>query len=131
MPVRQGHAATSNAAVTVGPIPPKEQPKMRRVNHQVRLATRPVGEPQPTDWAHIDEAIGEPGDGEFLVRVLYLSIDPAMRGWMNAGRSYIRPVEIGEVMRAGAVGQVVASRHSGFAVGDHSFESCMQRVCGA
>ncbi|MFF9816523.1 NADP-dependent oxidoreductase [Streptomyces sp. NPDC014006] len=92
---------------------------MRRANHQVRLAARPVGEPQPTDWAHTDEVIDEPGDGEFLVRVLYLSIDPAMRGWMNAGRSYIRPVEIGEVMRAGAIGQVIASRHTGFAVGDH------------
>ncbi|MEU6546203.1 NADP-dependent oxidoreductase [Streptomyces sp. NPDC046859] len=92
---------------------------MSGTNHQVRLAARPVGEPRPTDWEHTREPVGEPGDGEFLVQVLYLSIDPAMRGWMNAGRSYIRPVEIGEVMRAGAIGRVIASRHPGFAVGDH------------
>ena len=92
---------------------------MSTINRQIRLAARPVGEPSPTDWEHAEEPAGQPGDGEFLVQVLCLSIDPAMRGWMNAGRSYIRPVEIGEVMRAGAVGRVVASRHSGFAVGDH------------
>ncbi|MDT9701217.1 NADP-dependent oxidoreductase [Streptomyces sp. P17] len=92
---------------------------MSKTNHQVRLAARPVGEPRPTDWEHTEEPVGEPADSEFLVQVLCLSIDPAMRGWMNAGRSYIRPVEIGEVMRAGAVGRVIASRHPGFAVGDH------------
>jgi len=92
---------------------------MSGTNHQVRLAARPVGEPRPTDWEHTREPVGEPADGEFLVQVLYLSIDPAMRGWMNAGRSYIRPVGIGDVMRAGAIGRVVASRHPGFAVGDH------------
>lgn len=92
---------------------------MSRTNHQLRLAARPVGEPRSTDWQHVEEPVAEPGDGEFLVQVLHLSIDPAMRGWMNAGKSYIRPVEIGEVMRAGAVGRVIASRHPGFAVGDH------------
>ncbi|WP_405603915.1 NADP-dependent oxidoreductase [Streptomyces sp. NBC_01410] len=92
---------------------------MSRTNRQLRLAARPVGEPRPTDWQHVEEPVAEPGDGEFLVQVLYLSIDPAMRGWMNAGKSYIRPVEIGEVMRAGAVGRVIATRHPGFAVGDH------------
>ena len=92
---------------------------MSRTNHQLRLAARPVGQPRPTDWEHVEEAVGEPGDGELQVQVLYLSIDPAMRGWMNAGKSYIRPVEIGEVMRAGAVGRVIASRHPDFAIGDH------------
>ncbi|MFF3689914.1 NADP-dependent oxidoreductase [Streptomyces sp. NPDC002187] len=92
---------------------------MSRTNRQLRLAARPVGQPRSTDWEHVEEPAGEPGDGELLVQVLYLSIDPAMRGWMNAGKSYIRPVEIGEVMRAGAVGRVVASRHPGFSVGDH------------
>nr|WP_205614888.1 NADP-dependent oxidoreductase [Streptomyces chartreusis] len=92
---------------------------MSRINRQVRLAARPVGEPRPTDWEHVEEPVGQPGDGEFLMQVLCLSIDPAMRGWMNAGRSYIRPVELGEVMRAGAVGRVIESRHSGFAIGDH------------
>ncbi|MDI9835288.1 NADP-dependent oxidoreductase [Streptomyces sp. KAU_LT] len=103
---------------------------MSATNHQVRLAARPVGEPRPTDWEHTREPVGEPGDGEFLVQVLYLSIDPAMRGWMNAGRSYIRPVEIGEVMRAGAIGRVIASRHPGFAVGDHVSGSFgVQKFC--
>ncbi|WP_173434273.1 NADP-dependent oxidoreductase [Allosalinactinospora lopnorensis] len=92
---------------------------MSRINHQVRLAARPVGQVRPTDWEHTEEPVAEPGDGELLVQVLYLSIDPAMRGWMNAGKSYIPPVEVGEVMRAGAVGRVIASRHPGFAVGDH------------
>ena len=62
---------------------------------------------------------GGPGPGEVLVKVLYLSLDPAMRGWMNAGRSYIAPVEIGEVMRAGGAGRVIASANPAFAVGDH------------
>ncbi|WP_406301843.1 NADP-dependent oxidoreductase [Streptomyces sp. NBC_00885] len=92
---------------------------MSRTNRQLRLAARPVGEPRSTDWQQVEEPVAESGDGEFLVQVLYLSIDPAMRGWMNAGKSYIRPVEIGEVMRAGAVGRVIASRHPEFSVGDH------------
>ncbi|MEV4641409.1 NADP-dependent oxidoreductase [Actinoplanes sp. NPDC049548] len=90
-----------------------------RTNHQYRLAARPVGLPQPTDWQYAEETVTEPADGQLLVEVAYLSLDPAMRGWMNEGKSYIRPVEIGEVMRAGGVGRVIASRHPGFAVGDH------------
>ena len=62
--------------------------------------------------------MAEPGPGGVLVETLYLSLDPAMRGWMNEGKSYIAPVEIGAVMRAGGVGQVIASRHPAFAVGD-------------
>ena len=88
------------------------------VNHQVRLAARPVGLPKPSDWQLTEEGVREPGEGEFLVRVEYLSLDPAMRGWMNEGRSYIRPVQVGEVMRAGAAGHVIASRHPGFREGD-------------
>ena len=61
----------------------------------------------------------EPGDGELLVKVLYISLDPAMRGWMNEGRSYIPAVEIGAVMRALAVGRVIASKNPKYAVGDH------------
>jgi len=87
-------------------------------NHQIRLAARPVGLPKATDWQATEEAVREPGDGGVLVQVLALSLDPAMRGWMNEGRSYIRPVALGEVMRAGGVGRVVASRNAAFAVGD-------------
>ena len=88
-------------------------------NAQFRLAARPVGLPKPTDWQATSEPVREIVDGEVLVKVLYLSLDPAMRGWMNEGKSYIRPVAIGEVMRAGGVGVVVASRSPKFAVGDH------------
>ena len=72
-----------------------------------------------TDWAFRTEPVPEPGEGQFLVRVMYISLDPAMRGWMNDARSYVPPVGIGEVMRAGGVGRVVASRHPDFAVGNH------------
>jgi len=88
-------------------------------NHQVRLAARPVGLPKATDWSYTKEAVGEPVAGNFLVKVLYISLDPAMRGWMNEGRSYMPPVAIGEVMRALAIGRVIASRNPVFAVGDH------------
>ena len=89
---------------------------MSAVNHQFRLAARPVGLPKRSDWSLTEEPVPEPSDGEFLVKILYISLDPAMRGWMNEGRSYIAPVGIGEVMRAGAVGRVIASKHTGFAV---------------
>ena len=87
-------------------------------NHQIRLAARPVGLPKASDWQATEEAVGEPGEGGVLVKVLALSLDPAMRGWMNEGKSYIPPVGIGEVMRAGGVGVVAASRSPAFAVGD-------------
>src|SRR6266699_4101764 len=87
-------------------------------NHQVRLAARPSGLPRATDWELTSEPAPEPGPGQVTVQVSHLSIDPAMRGWMNAGASYIPPVEIGAGMRAGAVGRVTASEHPGFAVGD-------------
>jgi NADPH-dependent curcumin reductase CurA len=87
-------------------------------NHQFRLAARPVGLPKPTDWQQVSEPVREIGDGEIVVKALYLSLDPAMRGWMNEGKSYIRPVAIGEVMRAGGVGVVVASKSPRFAAGD-------------
>ncbi len=88
-------------------------------NHQVRLAARPRGLPTPDVWEHTTEEVADPGPGQFLVKMEYLSLDPAMRGWMNEGRSYIPPVGLGEVMRAGAVGAVVASQHDAFAIGEH------------
>jgi NADPH-dependent curcumin reductase len=84
---------------------------MSAVNHQFRLAARPVGLPKRSDWSLTEEPVPEPSDGEFLVKILYISLDPAMRGWMNEGRSYIAPVGIGEVMRAGAVGRVILEAH--------------------
>jgi len=88
------------------------------VNHQVRLASRPVGLATAANWQFTEEPVAEPGDGQVLVKTLVLSLDPAMRGWLNEGKSYIPPVGIGEVMRAGGIGRVVASKDPGFAVGD-------------
>ena len=88
------------------------------VNHQCRLAARPVGNPKASDWQFTEEAVADPGPGGLVVQVLAISLDPAMRGWMNEGKSYIPPVGLGEVMRAGGIGRVVASQHPGFAVGD-------------
>jgi len=88
-------------------------------NHQIRLASRPVGLPTRDNWSFTTEPVGEPADGGVLVKTLFLSLDPAMRGWMNDVKSYIPPVGIGEVMRAGGVGVVVASKNPAFAVGDH------------
>jgi NADPH-dependent curcumin reductase CurA len=89
------------------------------VNHQVRLAARPVGMPTAANWSHTTEAVTEPAEGGVTLKTLALSLDPAMRGWMNEGKSYIPPVGIGEVMRAGGVGVVVASKSDQYAVGDH------------
>jgi hypothetical protein len=94
---------------------------MSSTNHQVRLAARPSGLPKPSDWSFTEEPIPTPSTGELVVAVSHLSLDPAMRGWMNAGASYIDPVEVGDVMRAGAVGKVIACEHAGFAVGDHVY----------
>jgi NADPH-dependent curcumin reductase len=87
-------------------------------NTQVRLAARPVGLPTRADWDIVQLPVEPPPAGGVLVQTLYLSLDPAMRGWMNEGKSYIAPVALGEVMRAGGIGRVVASHHPGFGVGD-------------
>ncbi len=87
-------------------------------NHQIRLTARPVGLPKDSDCSFTEEPVSLPAEGGVLVRSTHLSLDPAMRGWMNEGKSYIAPVGIGEVMRAGGVGVVVASKNPAFAVGD-------------
>jgi len=87
-------------------------------NHQIRLASRPVGLPTAANWQSTTEPVAGPAAGGLLLKTLALSLDPAMRGWMNEGKSYIPPVALGEVMRAGGVGRVIASEHPGFAVGD-------------
>ena len=88
------------------------------MSRQVRLAARPVGEVKQSDFECVEVPVEDPGEGQFTVEITHISIDPAMRGWMNAGRSYIDPVEIGDVMRALTLGRVTASRHPGFAEGD-------------
>ena len=91
---------------------------MTERNRTVRLARRPHGAVTRDEFTIEDEARPVPGDGEILVRVRFISIDPAMRGWMNEGRSYVPPVALGDVMRALAVGEVVESNHDGFSPGD-------------
>jgi NADPH-dependent curcumin reductase len=88
------------------------------ISRQWRLAARPVGEIRESDFELVEAPVPEPGDGQFIVAVTHISLDPAMRGWMNAGRSYIPPVEIGEVMRALTLGRIIDSRNDQFAIGD-------------
>ena len=90
----------------------------RLQNRVVRLVARPVGEANRSDFSFTDEPVPALEDGQILIRTLFLSLDPAMRGWMNEGKSYIPPVGLGEVMRAGGVGEVIASNNPKFAVGD-------------
>ena len=88
------------------------------INHQVRLNAHPVGMPGPETWRFTTEPIAAPAEGEFLSKVLCISMDPAMRVWLNAGDSYVRHVGLGEVMRASVVATVIASKHPGFSPGD-------------
>jgi NADPH-dependent curcumin reductase CurA len=88
------------------------------MNTVVRLARRPRGLVTREDFTIGEEALPEPGEGEFRVKAGYVSLDPAMRGWMNEGRSYVPPVGIGEVMRGFSAGHVDASRHPSFKEGD-------------
>ena len=89
-----------------------------RINRQIVLHSRPDGFPSEADFRLVEGPAPEPAAGEMLVRTIYLSLDPYMRGRMNAGPSYAAPVELGDVMTGGTVGQVVASRNDGFAEGD-------------
>ena len=89
------------------------------VNRQFRLASRPTGMVTRENFTLKEEPIPTPADGEFLVKILYLSLDPAMRGWMNDRRSYVPPVQIDEVMRALAAGIVTASEHPDFPEGSY------------
>ncbi len=85
---------------------------------RIVLASRPVGEPKPTDFRFEDYAVPTPGDGQMLLRTIWLSLDPYMRGRMSDGPSYSAPVPIGGVMEGGAVCEVIASNNPGFAKGD-------------
>ncbi len=87
-------------------------------NLQWRLASRPPGEPEESDFELVETPLPEPGDGEVLMRSIYLSLDPYMRGRMRDVKSYVPPVQIGEVMVGGVVGEVVISKNPDFAPGD-------------
>src|SRR3954467_4875641 len=89
-----------------------------RRNRQVLLASRPSGEPTPDDFTMAEAEVPEPVPGQMLLRTVYLSLDPYMRGRMNAGPSYAPPVEVGGVMEGGAVGEVVRSNLPQHQAGD-------------
>jgi NADPH:quinone reductase len=90
---------------------------MPPTNKQVTLAARPSGMPKESDFKLVETPVPQPGPGEILVRMLYVSVDPYMRNRMNDAKSYAPPVQIGGVMGGGAVGKVIASENSQFAAG--------------
>jgi len=90
----------------------------QNVNRQWRLVRRPKGMVAPSDFEYHEESVPALTDGQVLVRTLFVSFDPAMRAFLNDRASYVAPQPVGEVMRAGAVGQVVDSRSAAFAIGD-------------
>ncbi|MFE7854218.1 NADP-dependent oxidoreductase [Streptomyces sp. NPDC057403] len=92
---------------------------MSATNRQIRLAARPTGDVKAEDWEHRSAPVEEPGPGRFAGRTRFISLDPAMRGWLDDRPSYLPPVGIGEVMRAGSVIEVTASNHPDFQPGDH------------
>lgn len=89
-----------------------------KINRQWRLAVRPTGLIKESDFEWHEEPLPTPGDNEILVRNIYLSLDPANRGWVREAKSYITPVAIGKVMRGIAIGVVEQSHHGNFQVGD-------------
>ena len=92
---------------------------MRRGLGQVLLVSRPEGIPQASNFEIVHTPVPEAGEGQVLVRNIYLSVEPAMRGWVSAARNYSEPVAIGAVMRSFTVGRIVASRHRGYSAGDY------------
>ncbi len=89
----------------------------QKTNAQWRLRERPTGMVEEKHFERVEEPVGTPGEGEFLVRNLYLAFEPAMRGWLNDVKSYVPPVGLGEVMRASGVGEVIESNNERFPVG--------------
>lgn len=93
---------------------------MRKLaNRQVRLKSRPSGIPQAEHFEIVEAPVPDPADGQVLVRNIYLSVEPAMRGWVSAVANYSEPVALGAVMRSLAVGRVEESRHPDFDAGDY------------
>src|SRR5262245_45364833 len=91
---------------------------MATMNKQVLLANRPTGWVQESDFRIVDSPMPQAGQGQLLIRTLFLSLDPYMRGRMSAARSYATPVEIGAVMTGGTVGEVTESKHPDYKPGD-------------
>jgi NADPH-dependent curcumin reductase CurA len=89
-----------------------------RTQREIQLASRPVGAPRPSDFRVVETPVPEPAAGQFLVRNVYMSVDPYMRGRMRDVKSYVPPFQIGAVLDGGSVGQIVTSRHPGFAEGE-------------
>ncbi|MBG0855558.1 NADP-dependent oxidoreductase [Streptomyces spinoverrucosus] len=98
-------------------------PTLPDANREWHLLSRPVGWPKPEDFALVEAPMPTPGEGQVLVKNLYVSVDPYMRGRMSAAKSYAAPYELGKVMHGGAVGEVVASNAEAVAVGDHVLHS--------
>jgi hypothetical protein len=92
--------------------------KYKIMNKQLLFVKRPEGLPDATTWTLKTKAIPSITEGEFLVQQHYVSLDPAMRGWMNDSKSYIEPIALGDVMRAGSIGKIIASKHADFKIGD-------------
>jgi len=90
-------------------------------NRQVLLKRRPDGMPVPEDFAIVDSPLPEPSEGQVLLRGIYLSLDPYMRGRISGQRSYAKPTEIGDIIEGRVVGRVMRSRHAGFREGDYAF----------
>lgn len=91
----------------------------RLANRQVRLKSRPAGIPQAENFEIVEAPASEPMDGQVLVRNIYLSVEPAMRGWVSAVANYAEPVPIGGVMRSLAAGRIEASHHPDFQPGEY------------
>jgi NADPH:quinone reductase len=89
------------------------------VNRQFRLAARPVGMPKESDFKLVESPMAAPGEGQVLVKTLYLSVDPYMRGRITGVKTYADPVNIGDVMEGGAVGEVIESKSTDLARGNH------------
>jgi NADPH-dependent curcumin reductase CurA len=87
-------------------------------NKEIRFRSRPTGMPTPDNFDIVETEVPQPGDGDVLVRTLYISVDPYLRGRMREGRSYVAPFEVGQVIESGAIGEVIESRSPKFAVGD-------------
>jgi NADPH-dependent curcumin reductase CurA len=102
-----------------GALTRTEEKMNQTLNREIHLKSRPVGMPRPENFELVTMSIPQPGEGEVLVRNIYMSVDPYMRGRMIDRKSYAPPFQLGEVMSGGCVGQVAASNHNKLKVGDY------------